>query len=60
MLVLVCFECTRKNGIAIEVVSNHYILFSTACTDREATSIISVEFVDGVEADVEFVGTDLW
>ena len=60
MLVLTCFEWTHKNGISIAVVSNHYILVATACLYREATSIISVIFVDGVDTELEFVGTDLW
>ena len=58
MLVLTCFEWSHKNEIAIALVGKYYILVATVCTDREATSIISVEFVDGVETDVDFVGSD--
>ena len=55
MFVVFTLEWGAKNGIAVTVVGDHDVLVSTAFMDKEAASIICVEFVDWVNADVEFV-----
>ena len=48
-------EWGTKDDIAVTMVGDHGVLVAAACTDGEVASVVCVEFVDWVNADVEFV-----
>ena len=56
VLVLFCLKWGGKDDVAVAVVRDHDVLVSAACTDGEAPCVVRVQFVDGTDVDVEFVG----
>ena len=60
MIVVSTGEAGLKDDIGVAVVSNHDVLFATASTNREAASVISVEFADVAFPEVQFVGALGW
>ena len=49
-------EGLNQDGIAVAVVGKHDVLVATARADGESSHIVRVEFADGFDIDMEFVG----
>ena len=43
-----------EDCVGVTMICNHYVLISTPRSNWESTTIISVEFADGVIPDMEF------
>ena len=55
-----CLERLLENQIAVGMIGNHYVLVARTGLDRKTTCVICVEFADGNNLDVEFVGVQRW
>ncbi len=52
-------EGLLEDEVTIGVKGNHDILVTQTSLDREPSSVICVELVDGNNADVDFVGREI-
>ena len=58
MFVAACIERCLEDGAGIAAVRDNDILVAAAWTDRENTTIISINFTDWILPDVHFIGLD--
>ena len=47
-----------KDGVGVSMIGNHDVFFAAAGTEGGAAHVISVQFVDGFDTDLDFVGTN--
>ena len=54
---LMGLESGLGDGVGVAVVGDHDVLIAAAGTDREASGVVYVQLFDGLDSDVDFVGT---
>ena len=47
-----------KDGVGVSMIGNHDVIFAAAGTEGGAARVISVQFVDGFDTYLDFVGTN--
>ena len=47
-----------KDGVGLSMIGDHNVFFASAGTEGGEAHVISVQFVDGFDTDVDFVGTE--
>ena len=60
MWIFLWCEKGDKNGVRIELVRKNEILISTAGNNWESLSVVSVQFTDVLNADVQFIWLFTW
>ena len=60
MAVVVRLEGFDEDDVAVTVVDQHDVLVATTGAGGEASHIVHVEFADGLDGDVQFMGGGWW
>ena len=60
VVIVIRFEGTEKDIVAVAVVGNHDVLVATAIVDGKTAHVVGVEFSDVLNRDVKYVGSNMW